>query len=118
MRNTGFFQQCTDKKEFFLFVLISQYSPQIIKRNPGAVIPVEVLAGSTVAGAIHPVVLILLVSAGSCFISYVTDPFFWLVQRTTGDTITTVVKNYTLLIALAGIGILIVALALEYVVFQ
>ena len=83
-----------------------------------AVITAEVLAGSTVAGAIHPIPLILLISAGSCIVSYVTDPFFWLVQRTTGDDITTVVKNYTLPIALAGIGIFIVALALEYLVFR
>ena len=62
-------------------------------------------------------VLLYLTAVGS-IISYVTDPFFWLVQRTTGDTITTVVKNYTLPIALAGAGILIVALALEYVVFR
>jgi len=83
-----------------------------------AVITAEVLAGSAVVGSVHPLPLILLISAGSCIVSYVTDPFFWLVQRTTGDTITTVVKNYTLPIALAGIGILTVALALEYLVFR
>jgi GntP family gluconate:H+ symporter len=83
-----------------------------------AVITAEVLAGSAVAIAIHPVPLILLISAGSCIVSYVTDPFFWLVQRTTGDDIPTVVKNYTLPIALAGIGIFIVAVALEYLVFR
>ena len=83
-----------------------------------AVITAEVLAGSAVAGAIHPIPLILLISAGSCIVSYVTDPFFWLVQRTTGDDIKTVVKNYTLPIALAGIGIFIVAVALEYLVFR
>ena len=83
-----------------------------------AVITAEVLAGSTVVSAIHPVPLILLISAGSCIISYVTDPFFWLVQRTTGDDIRTVVKNYTLPIALAGIGIFIIAVVLEYLVFR
>jgi GntP family gluconate:H+ symporter len=83
-----------------------------------AVITAEVLAGSAVAGAIHPIPLILLICAGSCIVSYVTDPFFWLVQRTTGDDIKTVVKNYTLPIALAGVGIFIVALALEYLVFR
>ena len=108
---------------FFPIILVPFVFAALIETAQGsrvvtAVITAEVLAGSTVAGAIHPVVLILLVSAGSCFISYVTDPFFWLVQRTTGDTITTVVKNYTLPIALAGVGILIVALALEYVVFR
>ncbi len=83
-----------------------------------AVITAEVLAGSAVVSAIHPLPLILLISAGSCIVSYVTDPFFWLVQRTTGDDIGTVVKNYTLPIALAGIGIFIVAVALEYLVFR
>lgn len=83
-----------------------------------AVITAEVLAGSAVVGAIHPLPLILLISAGSCIVSYVTDPFFWLVQRTTGDDIRTVVKNYTLPIALAGIGIFVVAVAMEYLVFR
>ncbi|MEN6611728.1 MAG: GntP family permease [Methanoregulaceae archaeon] len=83
-----------------------------------AVITAEVLAGSAVVSSIHPLPLILIISAGSCIVSYVTDPFFWLVQRTTGDDIKTVVKNYTLPIALAGVGIFIVALALEYLVFS
>jgi GntP family gluconate:H+ symporter len=83
-----------------------------------AVITAEVLAGSAVLDAIHPLPLILLISAGSCIVSYVTDPFFWLIQRTTGDDIGTVVKNYTVPIALAGIAIFIVAVALEYLVFR
>jgi GntP family gluconate:H+ symporter len=83
-----------------------------------AVITAEVLAGSAVAAALHPLPLILLISAGACIVSYVTDPFFWLVQRTTGDDISTVVRNYTLPIACAGIGILVVAVALEYLVFR
>ena len=83
-----------------------------------AVITAEVLAGSAVVSAIHPLPLILLISAGSCIVSYVTDPFFWLVQRTTGDEIGMVVKNYTLPIALAGVAIFVVAVALEYLVFQ
>jgi GntP family gluconate:H+ symporter len=83
-----------------------------------AVITAEVLAGSAVANSIHPLPLILLISAGSCVISYVTDPFFWLVQRTTGDDIRTVVRNYTIPVALAGIFLFIVALGLEYFVFR
>ena len=83
-----------------------------------AVITAEVLAGSAVVAEIHPIPLILLVSAGSCIVSYVTDPFFWLVQRTTGDDLKTVVKNYTVPVALAGIGIFFVSLGLEYLVFR
>jgi GntP family gluconate:H+ symporter len=51
-------------------------------------------------------------------VSYVTDPFFWLVQRTTGDDIRTVVKNYTLPVAIVGIFLCIVALGMEYFVFR
>jgi GntP family gluconate:H+ symporter len=83
-----------------------------------AVITAEVLAGSSVTGAIHPIPLILLISAGSCIVSYVTDPFFWLVQRTSGDDVGTVVRNYTVPVALAGIGIFVVAIALHYLVFR
>jgi len=82
-----------------------------------AVITAEVLAGTMVANEIHPIPLILLISAGSCIVSYVTDPFFWLVQRTTGDTIRAVVKYYTIPIALAGMGIFCVAIGLEFLVF-
>ncbi len=83
-----------------------------------AVITAEVLGGSVVVGAIHPLPLILLISAGSCVVSYVTDPFFWLVQRTTGDDVGTVVRNYTLPIAFVGLFLFIVALCLEYLVFR
>jgi len=83
-----------------------------------AIITAEVLTGSAVTDAIHPLPLILLFSAWSCIASYVTDPFFWLVQRTTWDGIRTVVKNYTLPIELAGIGIFVVVVALEYLIFR
>lgn len=83
-----------------------------------AVITAEILAGSAVIAEIHPIPLILLVSAGACIVSYVTDPFFWLIQRTTGDDLKAVVKNYTVPVALAGVGIFLVALVLQYLVFQ
>ena len=103
---------------FVPFILAALIETAQGSRVVTAVITAEVLAGSAVAGAIHPLPLILLISAGSCIVSYVTDPFFWLVQRTTGDDIKTVVINYTLPIALAGLGIFVVAVALEYLVFR
>ena len=121
---SGFAQQAMSQMTLFIpLILVPFILAALIETAQGsrvvtAVITAEVLAGSAIVGAIHPLPLILLISAGSCIVSYVTDPFFWLVQRTTGDDITTVVKNYTLPIALAGIGIFIVALALEYLVFR
>jgi GntP family gluconate:H+ symporter len=83
-----------------------------------AVITAEVLAGSAVVSVIHPLPLILLISAGSCVVSYVTDPYFWLVHRTTGDDLRTVVRNYTLPVALVGIFLFACAFCLEYLVFR
>ena len=75
-----------------------------------AVIVARILAGTGVAAALDPVALILMVGAGACVFSYVTDPYFWLVQRTTGDEPSVVASRYTL--PLAGIGVLILIAAL------
>lgn len=122
--SSGFAQDALGRMTLFIPILLVPFIfAAVIETAQGsrvvtAVITAEVLAGSAVVGAIHPVTLILLISAGSCIVSYVTDPFFWLVQRTTGDDVGTVVKNYTLPIALAGVAIFIVAVALEYLVFR
>ena len=121
---SGFAQQALGQLTLLIpIILVPFILAALIETAQGsrvvtAVITAEVLAGSTVVGAIHPLPLILLISAGSCIVSYVTDPFFWLVQRTTGDEIGTVVKNYTLPIALAGFAIFVAAVALEYLVFR
>jgi GntP family gluconate:H+ symporter len=121
---SGFAQDTLSQLMLFIPVILVPFILAAIietaqgSRGVTAVITAEVLAGTAVADALHPLPLILLISAGSCIISYVTDPFFWLVQRTTGDDIRTVVKNYTVPIALAGIGIFIVAVFLEFLVFR
>ncbi len=75
-----------------------------------AVIVAPLLAASGVAAAIDPIPLVLMVGAGACVVSYVTDPYFWLVQRATGDPPSAVVREYTL--PLAAIGFLILGAAL------
>jgi GntP family gluconate:H+ symporter len=67
-----------------------------------AVITGQIIAGTTLASSIHPIPLILLISGGACIISYLTDPYFWLVQRATGDDVVTVVKHYTIPLAACG----------------
>jgi len=121
---SGFAQDALSQLTLFIpIILVPFLLAALIETAQGsrvvtAVITAEVLAGSAVVGTIHPLPLMLLIGAGSCVVSYVTDPFFWLVQRTTGDDIKTVVKNYTLPIALAGIAIFLFAVALEYLVFR
>jgi hypothetical protein len=46
-----------------------------------------------------------MIAGGSCMVSFVSDPYFWLVKRFTGDETTGVINNYTL--PLAGIGLII-----------
>ena len=83
-----------------------------------AVITGQILAGSSIAAAFHPIPLILMVAAGSCIISYVTDPFFWLVQRTTGDSLQAVSRGYTLPLAGLGVILFFIALILAETVFS
>jgi GntP family gluconate:H+ symporter len=121
---SGFAQAALGQLTLFIpIILVPFLFAALIETAQGsrvvtAVVTAEVLAGSAVVGAIHPVPLILLISAGSCIVSYVTDPYFWLVQRTTGDDIRTVIRNYTLPVALVGIFLFIAALGLEYIVYQ
>jgi len=82
-----------------------------------AVISAEIIGKSSLAGMIHPLPLIMMIIAGTCCISYLTDPYFWLVKKTTGDDIGTVLKNYTLPLACYGIVIFIVTLVLWEFVF-
>lgn len=78
-----------------------------------AVIAGDLLAGTEVAAAIDPVPLVLMVGAGACVISYVTDPYFWLVHRATGDSPSTVTREYTLPLAAVGFLVLGAALAVQ-----
>jgi GntP family gluconate:H+ symporter len=75
-----------------------------------AVISARILAGTEAVAMIDPVPLVLMIGAGACIFSYVTDPYFWLVQRTTEDPPSVVVREYTL--PLAAIGVLILGAAL------
>jgi GntP family gluconate:H+ symporter len=50
-------------------------------------------------------------------VSYVTDPYFWLVQRATGDDVATVVKNYTVPLAAFGIVMAVIAAGMEFFLF-
>lgn len=82
-----------------------------------AVITGEIIAGTGIAAAIHPVPLILLISGGACIVSYVTDPYFWLVQRATGDSVAGVVRNYTIPLAVCGIVMAGIGAGMELFLF-
>jgi GntP family gluconate:H+ symporter len=82
-----------------------------------AVITGEIVAGTAIAAAVHPVPLILVISGGACIISYVTDPYFWIVRKATGDDVAGVVRNYTVPLAAAGIIMAATGIAIELFLF-
>lgn len=67
-----------------------------------AVVTSSLVAGTSLASTVPPVPLILMIAAGTLVFSYISDPYFWLVLRTTGDTIAGTLSRYTLPQAVAG----------------
>jgi GntP family gluconate:H+ symporter len=78
-----------------------------------AVITGGIIAGSPIASSFDPLALILMIVAGTFIFSYVTDPYFWIVQKATGESIGGVVRGYTIPLAICGLLILAAA-----VIFQ
>ncbi|MDN7024317.1 GntP family permease [Methanoculleus sp. FWC-SCC1] len=75
-----------------------------------AAVTAAILPTVPAAAVLHPAALVLMIAAGAFLVSYVSDPFFWLVKRTTGDGFGTVVRRYTL--PLSGAGVVTLAAAL------
>ncbi len=78
-----------------------------------ATVTSTILATIPAALAINPLALVLMISAGAFMFSYVSDPFFWVLKRVTGDEFSGVVRNYTLPLSAAGLVTLAVALIVE-----
>ena len=82
-----------------------------------AIVSAQVLGTTALIQEINPLPLILMVAAGSCLFCHITDPFFHLIRKTTGDETRTVIRNYTIPLACAGIVLFLIALALVILVF-
>ena len=98
------------------FVLASLIQTAQGSRVVTAVLSAGILAGTYVAEVIHPVALIIMIAAGCFVFSFVTDPFFWIVSRTTGDDFAQVIRRYTIPLALCGVALYLVALGIQLVV--
>jgi GntP family gluconate:H+ symporter len=88
------------------FVLAALIQTAQGSRVVTAVVTAAIIARIPAVASIPAVPLILMVAAGTLVFSFVSDPYFWLIRRTTGDDVATVVKNYTLPLAGAGLIIL------------
>jgi len=99
----------------FAFAAIVQAA--LGSRVATAVVASQVMAGTALASALGPLPLVLSVAAGVCIVSWLTDPYFWLLHRTTGSSIKEVSLYYTLPLFACGTAVLLVALGLEFVPF-
>lgn len=100
---------------FIPFVLAALVQTAQGSRVTTAVVTAGMVSATPVAAAIHPLALLLMICAGTCTFSYVSDPFFWLMQRITADPFPTVVRRFTLPLALVGLAILAAALLVELI---
>jgi GntP family gluconate:H+ symporter len=97
------------------FVLASLIQTAQGSRVVTAVLAAGILAGTPVAATIHPAALVLMVAAGCFLFSFVTDPYFWIISRATGEDLPGMIRHYTLPLALCGIALYLVALGIQFV---
>ncbi|WAI01676.1 GntP family permease [Methanogenium organophilum] len=95
------------------FVIAALFQAAQGSRVVSAVITASLLAGTEITSAVAAVPLILMTAAGCMMFSFFTDPFFWLIRRTTGDSVQDVFMRYTVPLLCAGTLIA----AITYTVF-
>jgi GntP family gluconate:H+ symporter len=78
-----------------------------------AAVTSSILTATPITATISPTVLVLMICAGAFMFSYVSDPFFWLMKRTTGDDFAGTVIHYTLPLSAAGALTLVAGLLLQ-----
>jgi GntP family gluconate:H+ symporter len=78
-----------------------------------SIVTAQMLAGSLLVKVMNPLAFVLMVGAGACVVSFVTDPFFWVIQKETGQDQMWAVKYYTLPLALIGCAIGAVAFCIQ-----
>ncbi|MDE4907635.1 hypothetical protein L0665_03290 [Methanogenium marinum] len=85
------------------FVIAALFQAAQGSRVVSAVITASMLAGTKIATIVPALPLVLMTAAGCMMFSFVTDPFFWIISRTTGENIRKVGMHYTVPLLCAGI---------------
>jgi gluconate:H+ symporter, GntP family len=96
---------------FILAVLIQTAQGSRIVTS---VVTAQIIASNGLQSAYNPLALFLMIIAGACILSFVTDPLFWVLHRITNDDVKTVFKNYTLPQVIIGLVTLAFALGINY----
>jgi gluconate:H+ symporter, GntP family len=84
------------------FVIAALFQAAQGSRVVSAVITASLLAGTEIVTTVPALPLVLMIAAGCMMFSFVTDPFFWLIRRTTGDSVRDVTMRYTVPLFCAG----------------
>ncbi|KAF1078838.1 GntP family permease [Methanogenium sp. MK-MG] len=84
------------------FVIAALFQAAQGSRVVSAVITASLLAGTEIMATVPALPLVLMTAAGCMMFSFVTDPFFWLIRRTTGDSLRDVCMHYTVPLFCAG----------------
>jgi gluconate:H+ symporter, GntP family len=79
-----------------------------------SILTAQIIAQTGIPGMMNPLALFLMIIAGAGIICFVTDPYFWLLHRTTGDDVKTVFRNYTVPQILFGIVTYLVAFTIQF----
>ncbi len=72
------------------------------------------LASTALPSMMNPLALILMVIAGAGVICFVTDPYFWLLHRTTGDEVKKIFRWYTLPQIIFGLVTFVIAFGIQW----
>lgn len=85
------------------FVIAALFQAAQGSRVVTAVITASLLAGTEISTTVPAVPLVLMTAAGCMMFCFFTDPFFWLIHRTTGESVREVCMHYTMPLICAGI---------------
>lgn len=98
----------------FPFVLAALLQTAQGSRIVTSYLSAQVLATTVLPTMLNPLALLLMIIAGASIICFVTDPYFWLLHRTTGDDVKTVFKRYTAPQIVFGLATYLVALLIQF----
>ncbi|OQB35602.1 MAG: putative transporter [Euryarchaeota archaeon ADurb.Bin165] len=98
----------------FPFVLAALIQTAQGSRIVTSYLTAQVLASTVIPSMLNPLALFLMIIGGAGLICFVTDPYFWLLHRTTGDDVKTVLKRYTLPQVIFGVITYLIALLIQF----
>ena len=85
------------------FVIAALFQAAQGSRVVSAVITSSMLVGTEITTVVPALPLVLMTAAGCMMFSFVTDPFFWIIRRTTAESVRDVGMRYTVPLLCAGI---------------